>query len=495
MQTRRRTKLVATLLIWGTAVAFGFLLWFSESGSNSGQGEKSVLILAAVLFCSLCLWPFIHASRSGKLDLFEPIYAFALIYMLYFGLRAVQIAFAPETLWFPSLTGSDTPFFMQAVVYASFGVMALFLGYYFRFPQSLPTFASQSEPQVSHRAEGRILLLLSVAWAARVYLILTGQFNAGFVQAFLYEQVSLVNSVLQMLSSLPPLFLAIVLFGVLQKRLNRNMLVCVLVAGLLELVYATLSGVKGAFVALILILLMASLYSRLRVRFVPILVGVLAVVFIVFPLMSAYRSTYRSVYGGPLELSPANIDHHSEVMVDYLVNNFSATTAIGEVISRAYGVDSLAAAVKFVPTTGFFYGQSYINALVQLVPRAVFPSRPSLFSVGFEYRFVGFPEELRTVVQVPLLTEAYLNGGLVGILIVMFLNGVLLRYLYLFLGRSQCYTYVALYVFLLTQLILIEHSFVTIYVNSLVKGGIVNFLMAFWIARGNVVTNPRRNSF
>jgi hypothetical protein len=115
--------------------------------------------------------------------------------------------------------------------------------------------------------------------------------------------------------------------------------------------------------------------------------------------------------------------------------------------SRGDYSDLLAAALEHTPAQQpFAMGESYINIFVALVPRLLWPDKP--FKAGgneFVSRYTGIRFERHTSVGMNYLFELYVNFGIAGVLIGMFLLGLLLAWMemlyYLKAIRNLFYEY------------------------------------------------------
>ncbi|WP_211749713.1 oligosaccharide repeat unit polymerase, partial [Paenibacillus sp. Marseille-Q4541] len=81
--------------------------------------------------------------------------------------------------------------------------------------------------------------------------------------------------------------------------------------------------------------------------------------------------------------------------------------------------------IKFVDTYGLTYGMQFLGAIFFFVPRSIWPDKPlssaQLVGEGLGYRFTNLSE--------PLWAEAYLNMGVIGIIVGFFLYGLMTSYL------------------------------------------------------------------
>lgn len=121
----------------------------------------------------------------------------------------------------------------------------------------------------------------------------------------------------------------------------------------------------------------------------------------------------------------------------------------------------------------YWGGQSYTAILWKVVPRMLCPDKPLEFmgqSFGHRYSLIG-PADFTTSVNFPQLIEMYVNFGIVGVAVGMFMLGLLYRVLYHVLnyGKARSWGLISSAI-IFSGLINIESNF------TLVYGGII-----YWI--------------
>lgn len=108
-------------------------------------------------------------------------------------------------------------------------------------------------------------------------------------------------------------------------------------------------------------------------------------------------------------------------------------TAFDRVIGSGNSIDFIrtSAIIDRVPSTvDYLYGQSYYALLTSIVPRSFWPDKPQVGLGSFvkgeifhqDVRLNGWPSGM--------IAEGWINFGFVGLIIPMFLFGMLLRYVY-----------------------------------------------------------------
>ncbi|HEV3112925.1 MAG TPA: O-antigen polymerase [Candidatus Binataceae bacterium] len=125
-------------------------------------------------------------------------------------------------------------------------------------------------------------------------------------------------------------------------------------------------------------------------------------------------------------------------------------------LSRFYGIDSIAVIIEHVRHTGhFLMGSSLAEVFYWFIPRALWPDKPYTFSFTFGRLFqsyVGWGGD--AYASTTLFGELYLNFGLIGVIAGSFCFGLLIRAIYVYLiGRVETKSAIMLYSILLIELV------------------------------------------
>jgi O-antigen polysaccharide polymerase Wzy len=189
--------------------------------------------------------------------------------------------------------------------------------------------------------------------------------------------------------------------------------------------------------------------------------------------------------------------------VDYWAGAFTGernlTESTLEATARADLVHELTYLYSMSPeVVPYYYGSSYSYFLVALVPRVIWPNKPVVTdeTVKFEVEFGLTSEEgaLTTAIGPTLIGEGYINFGILGAFLVMFLQGAILGVLeqiFAERGAPGMSVFLALFVYLLNG---IGSSAVVMFgniVQSLVAG-----CLLLWLFSGRrqsmFIFDPRR---
>jgi hypothetical protein len=195
-----------------------------------------------------------------------------------------------------------------------------------------------------------------------------------------------------------------------------------------EAAYFLVGSYKYGLIGVMLIPIIA-LAARGRRGFSlrSIVVGALFVL-VILPITNSARTHLIAFYTGQQTIGSGFIgDVFSSAQGAY-----DASADVGGVrffldpfFIRLDGVEALAVSEKYLPTEGHAWGATYGNILTLAVPRVVrpWPSVPTY--IPFETEYVGFASTNFTVVPMPAIVEAYLNFDLAGVVLVMFLLGLI----------------------------------------------------------------------
>lgn len=185
---------------------------------------------------------------------------------------------------------------------------------------------------------------------------------------------------------------------------------------------------KGLLLLPVLIPLVCFALRRRRIPLAAIATAAVFYVAIAQPLVSGMRTA--SLVGG----------EDRAVVLESVVEHL-ATVSVAELWEMAYELRSqgllrlttLPELAEIVERSGHevehWYGDTYTHALGFLVPRALWGEKPALNVgnlVGNRYGFV-YPEDVRTNVAVTQIGELYLNFGILGLIVGMFLWGWLAK--------------------------------------------------------------------
>ncbi len=419
----------------GTATSFMMLLAWRTDNVN--------ILVWLILLCILGYVPIYAAIRRGCSDLFEPINLIILIYFVAYGLRALYV------LNFPALTALgwafDKNLIRTSLLYSVLGTASLVVGYYWSVGHILGKKMRRWFRGDLRSGALRIACAIYVLGVgARVYLITQGgylHFEQGEARGAGAEVV-LVSGVHNIMSHIGSLGLyAFILVTILYYRRTREAggsllrgIWCVMLA--LETGFAVLSGSRGLWIANVLLpifIIRHYMVRRLSLRLALSCLIVLSCAYL--PIMTTYRELYWSQLGREDSTYKMPAPPSVGQIIDAIAGmNREQYVALAEsaLMGRAAFLDAVALVVRDTPgAMDFQNGRTLGLFLFAFVPRALWPEKPGI-TLGVEWAQAYWqkPMEDLTNVGVTAVGEWYLNFHVPGILLGMFLFGVMNRLFY-----------------------------------------------------------------
>jgi hypothetical protein len=277
-------------------------------------------------------------------------------------------------------------------------------------------------------------LLKNRTWTRNLWIAGRWMFAVGVVSLalnpvmFNMPTVRAVWSTMNGLTEAGLLFMALSALG--EKQYGRIVLVFALLTGY-SLVYSAIGGhigfqfLKGLF--LLCLMFLARRFAFHRVMALA-LVGVLA--FIPYQQWLVGRPLLRSAIEGDLPISD-----RLTIVVGIFIDPTAALNQ-SEGVSALYSnrgdySDLMAAAMEHTPANEpYANGSTLEEVFIAVIPRLFWPDKPyQLGGSSFVSRFTGIPFDDKTSVAVTYLFEFYVNFGIWGVVIGMFLLGLLFGWL------------------------------------------------------------------
>lgn len=353
--------------------------------------------------------------NNGTLDYFEPVHVIGVAYFAFFGLGSIW------TVHYPELVAYDRyvpPFIPQAAFYATLGYAAMLIGYYAPWRRTL------KPRRYIEQMNGAAFVFLFGAVGLAGYFGMTT--SSALVN--LRGQFSVVVS---SLGQLAPLFL--VAWGIawqmfFARRMTRGLRIThygLLIPGAIAIVYLTVSS-KLITMSLVGIPIIAYWYVRRRVRWDVLIALVLILIFVIFPFYNTIR------------LIDPYLDKRERLSLTYeTVNQWSSERYLDRSVRlfmyRLAEVNSLAVVIRDVPRwVPYSRGETLISPLVFFIPRVLWPDKPKFLigrEFGVRFRLVGILDK-RTSIAATVPGELYWNFDLPGILVGMFVFGIMMRFIY-----------------------------------------------------------------
>lgn len=383
-------------------------------------------LYAIVLAMFLCwILPIYLQWQRGTLDYFEPVHAMGLVYFVYFGLGSLWAVSGAEGLAYDH---NIAPYVPGAAFICLLGYMMLLAGYY------LPWSARREPRETEEFPRGSLFVMIPAALG----------FVGFLAQILWYRAAQLGLSVAGLISSLgqvAPLFvfawaLAWLLFWSRRRGHSKSQLFlmfAILVPATCIIIINSLNN-KSMTISLVGVPLMALWYARRKIPWIPLLLLLFVVVFVIFPFNNTFRRLDNRLSTTDRLSLTTNIigqwDGH-----DYIQRS------LGTFEGRMALINSVAVVMRDVDRwVPYAHGRTiFMPTLVFFVPRAIWPEKPALTfgrEFGETFRVVHvLDDETNMAVTVP--GELYWNFGGAGVLIGMGLWGLLLRLYYRRYGEVE----------------------------------------------------------
>ncbi len=376
--------------------------------------------LVNVVLWAICLFPLARWYGQGHEGL--PMFEFICVaYGLQF---SMPIYLEPNIV---STTQGLVPTRWESVLFTLFltmaGVLALIAGYYlaqrWRLLQLAPHIDLQLEP-----ARRSIYLALAFGLGLlALYLQLSGD-------AEISDTLNAIIGVFANQFRLALIILAYVVYGSSQRRFLPSVILYGFLA--LGVMLGLISGLLEN--ALIPVILMVLVYWQAKGR-IP--VRLIAVGFLGFIILNAAKGSYRTIaWYGDQQLDPAQ---RLSLWLD-LGQNVVTSTSSGDAVQNTEDLIRTSMARfdlehKFAYVSDmtprlipYYEGQTYSYLLVAWIPRLIWPDKPdaseSNHRLDIDYSLLYPQQILQTVIPIGQLPEAYANYGPLGVVVVMFLQGL-----------------------------------------------------------------------
>lgn len=254
---------------------------------------------------------------------------------------------------------------------------------------------------------------------------------------------------------------------------------------LIRFLTAISSGWLGMLVGVIIICAAVYLAERRKIPTIIVATAIIAILF-----FQVGKDEFRKTYwvsqedAGTVEKVgfwvSASVNKWEEALSD--TTGKSLRTVIFPSISRVALLAQTANVLEMTPSiVPYQYGQLYTYVVVGLIPRFLWPDKPSVNEANQFYQVaygLTTEEQLGTVsIAVGILTEGFMNFGWFGVVGIMFFLGVFFDfYQTTFLSRTAGMLMNALGLVLLPQFLSIE-SQLAMYIGGLVQTMIVTIIV------------------
>ncbi|MBI3318482.1 MAG: hypothetical protein HYZ90_04995 [Candidatus Omnitrophica bacterium] len=366
-----------------------------------------------------------------QVDFFEMIYAVSFGYFIYFVLGYIQSMSEPviaaEQIIYEGYVN-------KALLYTATGFSVLLVGYYgpfaFSLKRTLPRLRLATDPAQAHLA---LYLLYAFGTAIRLYLLSLGThtWSTKLEEIAYGSSMNALASNLAYLNNLAST--AYVLATVYFFSEGRTRVLGVVLWGVmlpLECLWGFLQASKSAFIPTAMAPFIAMNYLRRRATVGHVILPVLFVVFIVYPAVTEYRG-WAVDYPIQLNTLAQDLPKIGRDLLTGVTTEESQTYVGGApsmVIRRVDGTSTVSKVIQYVEGHGIIYGQTLWQLPLILIPTMFLPKKYEHLAYGSEfYGEVQGVYGTTSGIAIMQAGEFYLNFGLRGLLIGMFLQGILYR--------------------------------------------------------------------
>jgi hypothetical protein len=440
-----------------------FLLIVS-SNAVSTVATLCAYLMIQVAWASYLLW--LKGGRSGL-----PVFAImGTIYWIYFALplfTGSRILMSTRAISIPEEAVT------QAMEMALVGVLCLFIGMRLPFKAS----GASRLPDIDERA--------SSSWVyIRVVLVL-GTLMGAFPSAN-YLLGGDARQIMTVLGNAVPG----VAYGLLLRRywigraspIDRPLLIVMAAA---QVANALASGWLGPMVSLGLTIAALFIVVNRRIPWTPIVLTILSIMF-----LQVGKQEFRSVYWG-VDTPATSAFERINFWVNSSLSQWSeslqlgGTSRPGQLIERTTERASLLTQVAHVreltpSLIPFQEGQTYSYLFITLIPRFIWPDKPSVNDANRFYQVAYGLSDVRAVqttsISVGCLAEAYINFGWWGLIVVMCGLGALFRVYEVFVADRSNTLILVLAATMLPSFLGIEGQ-LGVYVGGLLQQMLLTFLV------------------
>ena len=282
----------------------------------------------------------------------------------------------------------------------------------------------------------RLLLLMIVGLGCVFYLFKLGLSvgNYGNLEFQRHPPPGL-PVLLQNLTDLS--WVALCIFLVTSAKKSRRGVIWLLLGMSVSILCIKLA-ISGGKVALIQPFLETAIvfhYGKRRFRIWEMLTMGVPVVILAFGAVNFYRFVVVGHHGAPKDL--ADVVSRVSLATDMLNDAHaigSQQSPLEQMVDRNAGTDALALIIKYTPNPfPYVYGRHWLEIPLTFIPRQIWKNKPvNMPSAEFESTYMSEPSNYNGFSSMHLIGDLYRNFSFAGVLVGMFLLGVLLRLFYLF---------------------------------------------------------------
>lgn len=440
-----------------------FFIWLALINLGKEKAPEYELILASAIYFVCCIPVLIYFARSERNIPYLPL--FGVVYFTHFGLsifnnyRLIQLNYL------------NSPLITKTLILVLVGFISFLIAFYSYIGKIIESFSPHLNVSIDATKAYRLAL--------RLY------FLVFFIQliSIKYKFTLLSGGFEDFIGQLPLLSIGILYLLQLQGKLKFNgKFLLWLVFIPIRFLYIISGGTFAPLVYETVTLFFIYFYYRQRIPWLFIILISLPYLFI-----WGARDEFRRLTWGGVDSAPYVETNPLKKSFLYLKLAYEGAFKKKEFASEAYDrlasrTNHLITFIKMVELTPdyvpYWGGYTYNTIYTSLMPRFIFPDKPQkILGQEFGHRYMLLdPSDSSTSYNLPMLIEMYINFGPLGVIIGMFILGIILRIIYSLVNHLQCGEGGLLMgAIIFINLLNIESDF------SLAFGNILQYIILFYI--------------
>lgn len=384
-----------------------FIIWFINlmGNVNDLDIQKSLTIILTVL----TLLPFMLSMYNKNFNFLSPFYIFLLTYFALFPLRAIYILWNDDYEFMNGIN-ANPGYISQVLIFLILVLLVYYFGYYVSSGSKWAKKIANKENVIvaNHSRILKIASLLYFLCAIVGFAFLVkglGGFNLGKNTDFIHAGVSpyVYDSINLLIPSL-------LLYYIYLNQNNKNVLLFHVMVACTTVFYTLAGGRVRVAMFLVAYIIMVFFYMKMRAGWF-FMIALLSIFILYITLVSINRENWT-------------LTNHSQVSFDMslVTKNFISSKGDMNIF------DTFVLVYEKVPgDIGYEYGASIFSLVIQPIPRTLFPQKPALVSKVIMKTLMPQWDEKGVGFAGSILADLLINFGKVGVLICMFLWGLVTR--------------------------------------------------------------------
>lgn len=273
---------------------------------------------------------------------------------------------------------------------------------------------------------------------------------------------------------------------ILKGEMTKTKTVLFSLLTIFEFIIAFTSGHLAWVISLSMFFSVIYLFIKKKI---PIFVAIFVIAF--FYTFQSVKADYRLYIWG-LNNQSYNLFDRLKIFTDLAIESKNGSGNISTFSLTLQRIDNLGTtAVVWMKTPSeipFQYGESYAPLLTKFIPRFLWPSKPkeNFGNIWAKWYDLLQPNDYVTSYNLPWLTEFYMNFGIMGVLLGMFMVGVIFRFLVNKFCNSPTNIFEALFGIILTIGLFVQESNLSLVLGGVIVLYIPLYLIMKFIAQVNI---------